>query len=100
MRRRFAIVMAIALGAGPSSAAHEGGVDAKGIVVEVASERITVEAEGKKQSFAITRDTKVVRDGKPAAASQLAPGDRAVVHGRERGGKLEATSIRAAAAKR
>lgn len=80
--------------------AHEGGVDARGVVVTVDGGDIAVRgADGKEQHFAVTAETRVVVDGNGAKVSDLRPGMRAVVHARKGSDRLEASSIRASAAK-
>ncbi len=79
------------------AAAHEGGLDARGVVVTASADRISVRVgDGKELVFALTPQTRVVVGGKIAKVTDLVPGQRAVVHGRRAGDRLEAVSIRAA----
>lgn len=79
------------------AAAHEGGVDARGVVVTASADRISVRvSDGKELVFALTPQTRVVVGSKSAKVADLVPGQRTVVHGRRAGDRLEAVSIRAA----
>ena len=78
------------------TAAHEGGVDARGVVVTASADRISV-GDRKELVFALTPQTRIVVGGKTVKVTDLVPGQRAVVHGRRAGDRLEAFSIRAAA---
>jgi len=79
---------------------HEGGFDARGVVATADTSSVAVRgADGKEQRFEVTLDTRIVVAGRAARPSDLAPGMRAVVHGRKSGAKLEAVAVRASAPK-
>jgi hypothetical protein len=90
-------IAAAALVAGSPALAHEGGVDARGVVVSADADRISLRTgDGKEQSFGITAQTRVVVEGGTGKLADLKPGMRAVVHARKSGERLEAVSVRAA----
>jgi hypothetical protein len=75
--------------------AHEGGIHVKGAVVAVEGDILVVKTtEGAEQRFTLTKDTTFSRDGRSAPRTELAPGDRVVVHARRAGGRMEATEVR------
>ena len=85
------------VGAGPALG-HEGGIDVRGVVVAADAAQVTVRgADGKETRFAVARDTRVFVERHGAKPAELKPGVRAVIHGRERDGRLEAASIHASA---
>jgi len=99
MRTAFLATVAVALLAAPPAQAHEGGVDAKGTVQVVTAERITIETAQGEKSFELTPATSFARAGSPARREDLRPGERVVVHARERNGRLEAIQVRAGPAR-
>lgn len=99
MRHILAWVAAVFVAASPALA-HEGGVDAKGVVKALAADKLTVETAHGDRTFALTPDTEFVRGGKPAKRGDLVVGERVVVHARAGQGGLEAVQVRAGPAKR
>lgn len=99
MRTKILVSAAAALLATAPVAAHEGGIDAKGVVKVVTAERITIETPKGERSFALTPETSYARGSAPARREDLRAGERVVVHARERGGRLEATAVRAGPAR-
>lgn len=98
MRTSQLLMAAILLWAAAPAPAHEGGVDARGVVVATGSGHIAIRgADGKELRYAVTAETRVVVGGSGAGLSDVKEGMRAVVHGRRKGDRLEASSIRASA---
>lgn len=93
---RIIAVAAIAAAAAVATAAraHQGGVDVRGVVQSVAPDRIEVRTAEGVRAFALTPATEFARAGSPARREDVRPGDRVVVHGRARGGALEAVLVR------
>ena len=81
-----------AFGAGPLLA-HEGGHDVRGTVVSVGSGEVTVKTSHGEEKFVLTSETEFVKDGAPAAAKDLRPSDRTVVHSRKKAGRMEAVKV-------
>lgn len=95
---RLAMV-ASALWAGVGHA-HEGGLDARGTVIGIDAERITLRTErGTEQAFTLSASTEFVKGRAPAGREDVEPGMRAVVHARRSGDRLEARLVRVAAGK-
>lgn len=99
MRTELLALVAVALLAMSPALAHEGGIDAKGVVKAVTAERITIETPKGERSFALTSETSYARGSAPARREDLRAGERVVVHARERGGRLEAIAVRAGPAR-
>jgi hypothetical protein len=100
MRFTPKLALAVALSLGFPAAAHEGGVDARGVVAEVSAARIVLETpEGQKKSFVVTPATEVRRGKTPAKISDVVAGEKAVVHGKKTKGEPEANSVRVSARK-
>jgi len=92
-------VMALLLAVPLLIRAHEGGAHASGVVSAVGDDELTITThDGDKKTFVLTKDTTFVRDGAPASKGDLKVGARAVVHARQVGARLEATSVRFASA--
>lgn len=83
--------------AGATVSAHEGGTDARGTVKEVASDRLVLtDTTGTELTVALGPGTRIRRGHRAVAASEIRPGERAVVHAAARAGKLEATEVKLA----
>ena len=95
MRAAILASAAAALLVASSAAAHEGGIDLRGSVKAVTPERLTVATAQGDRSFALTPETSYARGSAPARRQDLRPGERVVVHARERGDRLEAVQVRA-----
>ena len=93
---RFITVLAAvaAMAVATTARAHEGGVDVRGVVKAVTPEGVEVATAKEVRAFAITPATEFVRGGAPARREDVRPGDRVVVHGRERGGRTEAVLVK------
>lgn len=98
MRLMQGLAAALMLWGAAPGAAHEGGVDARGVVVAADGDHIAIRGtDGRDQHFAVTGQTRVMVGGAGAKVSDVRPGMRAVVHARKNGDRLEASSIRASA---
>jgi hypothetical protein len=96
---RVALLSAVMLGG--AARAHEGGTHARGVVREVAKDRLVLQVgEAKPVTFAIVPETKIDRSGKAVPWSDVQVGERAVVHARDAKGRLEATDVKLGAAPR
>jgi len=96
MRTVQRLVVAFLLWSAAPALGHEGGVDLRGVVVSADEGHVTVRgADGKEQRFVLTPKTRVLVEGRAATPVDLALGQRAVVHARKMGGRLEAESVRA-----
>ncbi len=93
---RFITVLAAvaAMAVATSPRAHEGGVDVRGVVKVVAPDRIEVATAKDVRAFALTPATEFAKGGSPARLEDVRPGDRVVVHGRARAGRIEAVLVR------
>ncbi len=94
MARMKALAVIAAVAAAWAAPAHEGGVDVRGVVKTVTPERIEVATAKEVRAFALTPATEFVKGGAPARRQDLHPGDRVVVHGRERPGQTEAMLVK------
>ena len=94
MRRTMALAAIAAMAAGPAVLAHEGGVDVRGVVEAVTPERVEVATGKEVRAFALTPATGYVKGDLPARREDVRPGDRVVIHGRERAGRLEAVLVK------
>ncbi len=92
---RIQVLFAIAAAAAVATAAraHQGGVDVRGVVQAVAPDRIEVATANGLRAFGLTSATEFVKAGAPGRREDVRPGDRVVVHGRARGGGLEAVRV-------
>lgn len=93
MTRLAALAAVVAMAAGTAARAHQGGVDVRGVVRAVAPDRVEVATAKEVRAFAITPATEFVKGGAPARREDVRPGDRVVVHGRERAGRTEAVRV-------
>lgn len=94
--KTITFIAAMVLWAGPATA-HEGGVDARGVVASASADHLALRtADGKEQHFAVTPRTHVTIGSVAAKIADIKPGMRAVVHGRKDGERFEAVSVRAA----
>jgi hypothetical protein len=97
MRKVFAL--AAALATAPAAAHDPKGDRALGVVESVTPERIVVKAnDGHALEFAVTPKTRFVRGTKPARADDVRVGERAVVHGKKAGERVEAVEVKLGAA--
>ena len=80
--------------------AHEGGHDARGVVVSVTAGELTLKTKSGEEKFHLAKDTEFVKDGAPASARDLEVGARAVVHAKKKSGRLEAVKVQFSAGSR
>jgi hypothetical protein len=93
-------LVAAALLAGGLATAHEGGTDARGVVKVITAEELVVETTtGAELRVALVPTTEVQRGKQRILPREVRAGERVVVHAAPRGGRLEATLVRVAAAR-
>jgi hypothetical protein len=79
---------------GASVLAHEGGAHSLGTVKEISSDRIVITtAQGTDVTIPMSASTRILRGKKPIRATDVRPGERAVVHATHHDGKLEAAVV-------
>lgn len=93
MTRLRAALMALALGFTAAGQAHQGGHDVRGVVATVSADELTVKTSRGEERFALTPDTEFVKNGKPAAARDVKPSQRVVVHSKKQNGGMEAIKV-------
>jgi hypothetical protein len=99
MRRFIGGALVAAALLGRPALAHEGGTHERGVVKEVAKDRIVLATgEGKTVSIAVGPETRFLRGEVAVKPGDVHAGERAVVHARSSDGKLEATEVRLAPA--
>jgi hypothetical protein len=100
MRRIWRLLALVAaLAAAPAAAHDPKGDRALGVVDSVTPERIVVKAaDGHTLEFAVTPKTRFVRGKKPARLDGVRVGERAVVHGKKAGERVEAVEVKLGAA--
>jgi hypothetical protein len=86
------ILLAVALCSTPL-AAHEGGHDARGVVISIGPQELTAKTTRGEEKFLLTPETKFVKDGSPATAQDLKASDRVVVHAKNKDDRLEAVKV-------
>jgi hypothetical protein len=95
MRKLIGRALLVAAMGWSSALAHEGGLHARGVVKEASKERIVLTTTaGKLFTAAMSRGTRVVRSGQVVGVEEIRVGDRAVVHARQDGERLEATEVK------
>lgn len=80
--------------------AHQGGHDVRGVAAKVSAEELTVQTKKGSERFVLTPKTEFVKDGSPSAAQDLHEADRVVVHGKKKGGQMEAVKVEFAGPKK
>ena len=91
---RFIAGLVISVVIASAALAHEGGHRAYGVVKVVTATRLVVTDEhGKETDFAVTAETKFVREQKPTLRDKIMVGERVVVKGKDSSGRLEATLV-------
>ncbi len=100
MKKAMILVLALAGSTvGSAAHAHEGGMHSRGTVKEITADRIVLlTTDGKDVTVAMDPETRIVRGHHTITAADVHPGERAVVHASNHGGKLEATEVMVAAA--
>jgi hypothetical protein len=99
MRPAVALSLALVVWVLNSSAqAHEGGTHSRGTVKEITADRLVLTTtDGTSVTVALAPGTRILRGHEAIRASDVHPGERAVVHAATREGKLEATEVKVAA---
>ena len=87
------VLLAVSMEAASASEVHQGKV----LAVSGASITIQDDRDDENDTFVVTPETKIVRNGKLAALKDIQVGDRAKVTAQQRGSKLVAESISAMA---
>jgi hypothetical protein len=94
------LALVAALFAASPSAAHEQGDRAMGVVESVTADRIVIKAaDGHSVAFTVTPETRFFQDEKPARPEDVRVGQRAVVHGKRDGERIQAERVRLSAMK-
>jgi len=94
MTRWRAVFMSLVFGfTAVLAQAHQGGHDVRGVVAAVTADELTVKTSRGEERFALTAETEFVKNGKPAAARDLKPTQRVVVHSRKQNGRMEAIKV-------
>lgn len=89
--------MVAALCLAGAASGHEGGTDARGVVKEIAPDRLVLTTtEGAELSVALVPGTRIRRGPRAVPATEIRKGERAVVHATTRGGGLAATEVKLA----
>jgi Domain of unknown function (DUF5666) len=98
MRRRLlaAVVATLATCTSLPAGAHEGGMDARGVVKRISDGGLTITTKGGEKSFALTPQTRFIAGKRPATRAELKVGDRVVVHAKRDGPRPEAIEVRGA----
>ncbi len=95
MRKLIGSALLVAAMGWFSALAHEDGVHARGVVKEASKERIVLTTtEGKVFAASMGPATRVQRGGKAVGAEDIRSGERAVVHAKRDGERLEATEVK------
>lgn len=95
MRKLVGRALLIAAMGWSPALAHEGGLHARGVVREVTKERIVLTTtEGKDFTASMGPATRIVRGGKAVGVGEIHAGERAVVHAKRDGERLEATEVK------
>ncbi len=63
-----------------------------------ASDELTIRTKQGEEKFAIGKETEFVKDGDPSTAQELNVGSRAVVHAKNKNGRMEAFKVQFASA--
>jgi hypothetical protein len=94
MRVAAALALALATCLLGTAQAHEGGTHSRGTVKEITADRLVLTtAEGANVTVAMAPDTRILRGQQAIRASDVRPGERAVVHAATREGRLQATEV-------
>jgi hypothetical protein len=94
------LALVVALLAASPSGAHEQGDRAMGVVESVTPDRIVIKAaDGHSVAFTVTPDTRFFQGNEPARPEDVRAGQRAVVHGKREGERLQAERVKLGATK-
>lgn len=95
MNRTAKLIALVAALAAPPALGHEKADRALGVVEKVDAQQIVLKGrDGHPVTFAVTPDTRFLRGGKPAKPGDVKVGERAVVHGRKAGERVEAVEVK------
>lgn len=95
MRKLIGGALLVAVMGWSSALAHEGGLHARGVVKEASKERIVLTTtEGKLFTAAMGPGTRILRSGQVVGVGEIHVGERAVVHAKRDGERLEATEVK------
>jgi hypothetical protein len=95
MNRAAKLIALVAALAAAPALGHERADRALGVVEKVDAQQIVLKGrDGHPVTFALTPDTRFLRGGKPAKAGDVKVGERAVVHGRKAGERVEALEVK------
>jgi hypothetical protein len=90
---KLSFLAAACLSAAPALA-HEGGTHERGTVKEVTAERIVLATgPGAEVTVRLLPSTQIVRGKHAIQATEIHPGERAVVHATKHDGELEASEV-------
>lgn len=93
-----ALLVAAAILGGVASA-HEGGTHRRGVVQEIAKDRLVLAVEdGKPLTYVLGPGTRIRRSGRSVPVEEIRAGERAIVHAQQVDGRLEATEVKLGAA--
>jgi hypothetical protein len=95
----FNVILVLALAASPSDATLVADEIHEGKVVSVSEGKITIldRRDDDNDTFVVTAETKITRNGKPAKLTDIQTGDRAKIIATTSGGSLIAKEVIAAA---
>ncbi|HEV2022575.1 MAG TPA: DUF5666 domain-containing protein [Terriglobales bacterium] len=94
-KRMIALTAALAVALSGLALAHGAGEHVKGMVTAVTASSITVQTlEKETKAVSFDSETKFIKSGKPAKASDLKVGDRVVVDVHQMGDMLHAAIVR------
>ena len=100
MKRMIVLTAALAVALSGLALAHGAGEHVKGRVTAVTASSITVQTPEKEtKTLSFDSETKFIKSGKPAKASDLKVGDRVVVDVRQMGTMLHVAFVRFGARK-
>jgi hypothetical protein len=95
MKRAAKLLAVVAALAAAPALGHEKADRALGVVESVSGEQLVLKGrDGHPVTFAVTPETRFVRAGKPAKAGDVKVGERAVVHGKKAGERVEAVEVK------
>lgn len=95
MKRTAKLLALVAAMAAAPALGHEKADRALGVVEKVDAQQIVLKGrDGHPVTFAVTPDTRFLRGGKPAKPDDVRVGERAVIHGKKAGERVEAVEVK------
>ncbi len=76
--------------------AHEGGIDARGVVKTISDDGVTITTGRGDESFTLTPRTRFTSGTRAATRADLKVGDRVVVHAKRADAQPEAVEVKSA----